>query len=310
MTINPQVDALLTQMRQFPAPDFNTATPAEVRAASDNPLAFGLAPEVALVRDLTVPLPGRSLAARLYVPERGAGPAPLTIYFHGGGWVVGTLDTHDRTCRALTLASGSAILSIAYRLAPEHPYPEPLEDCYGALEWAAANSKALGVDAARLAVAGDSAGGNLAAATAILARDRGGPALCHQLLIYPVTDVDFSRPSYRENGEAGGFLTTAMMRWFWSHYLAGRTTDETPLAVIAQVEDLAGLPPATVLTAQYDPLRDEGEAYASRLKGAGVACQHWTAPGMIHGFVSLFEAVPDAMPWIQRMGARLRQALG
>lgn len=300
---------LLEAMRQAPAMDFASLDPAQVRAAFDQPMLIGPPPAVASVTDLVLELPGRSLAARLYVPETGEVPPPLTLFFHGGGWVVGTLETHDGTARALARESGSAVLSVAYRLAPEHPYPQPLEDCYDACCHAAAIAAEFGCDGTRLAVAGDSAGANLAAAVAILARDRGGPALRHQLLLYPVTDCDFARASYRENGGGEYFLGRDAMEWFWGHYLAGREPGDAPLAVIGRQPDLDRLPPATVITAEFDPLRDEGMDYARRLAADGVPVEAEVAPGMIHGFFGMFEAVPDVWPWIGRAGQALRRAL-
>lgn len=307
MPLNPQVEALLAMFSAMPAWDYATLTAPELRAVNDNPMAFGPPPAVARVEDLAIALPGRTLPARLYVPEGAASPAPLVVFYHGGGWVIGTLETHDATCRALARASGAAVLSVGYRLAPEHPYPAPVEDCYDALVWAAANAADLGCDPARLAVAGDSAGGNLSAAVTIMARDRGGPVLRHQLLIYPVIDDDFSLPSYAENGGGEYFLGNAMMRWFWDLYVGDAA--EAPLARVGRTTDLSGLPPATVITAQFDPLRDEGMAYAARLKQAGVAVDAAIAPGMIHGFFSMFQVVPDALPWIEHGGANLAHAL-
>lgn len=309
MPLNPQVEAMLAALAGVPVPDPATASPAEMRAANDVPMAMGPPIAMARVEGVAIPLPGRSLDARLYVPEGSAASSPLTLFFHGGGWVLGTLDTHDATARALARASGSAVLSVAYRLAPEYPFPAPLEDCYGALCWAAGQGASLGVDAGRLALAGDSAGGNLAAATAVLARDRGGPLLRHQVLFYPVTDCDFSRDSYSQNGGGEYFLSAAMMQWFWGHYLGGQRPEDAPLALVQRLADLAGLPPATVITAEFDPLRDEGMAYAHRLADSGVPVQTHVAPGMIHGFASMFEAVPDALPWLELAGARLREAL-
>lgn len=309
MPLNPQVEALLATLAGIDAPDPATATPAQMRAASDQPMASGVPIPMTRVEELTIDLHGRALPARLYVPEGAVQEPPLAVFFHGGGWVVGTLETHDATVRALARASGAAILSVAYRLAPEHPYPAPLEDCFEALCWAAGNGPALGVDASRLAVAGDSAGANLAAACAILARDRGGPALRHQLLAYPVTDRDFARSSYLENGGGQYFLSTAMMDWFWSQYLGSTDVQDAPLAVIMATPDFSGLPGATVLTAEFDPLRDEGMDFAARLAAAGVPVNAEIAPGMIHGFFSMFEAVPDALDWIQRAGKSLAKAL-
>jgi acetyl esterase len=309
MPLNPQVEALLQFMAQMPQIDFATAGHAEVRAIFDYPMPMAEPPKVARVEDVSIALDGRTLDARLYVPECAGERPPLTIYFHGGGWVVGTLETHDGTCRALAHKCGSAVLSIAYRLAPEHRYPTAVEDCYDALVWAEANANLLDVDGSRLAVAGDSAGGNLAAAVAIVARDRAGPPLRHQLLIYPVTDQDYSSPSYAENGGGEYYLSTDGMRWFWGHYLGVVATENAPLAAVLQVNDLSGLPSATVITAEYDPLRDEGMAYAKKLEAAGVAVDAATAPGMIHGFFSMFEAVPDAWHWIERGAANLKKDL-
>lgn len=309
MPLNPQVDALLAALADIPAPDLKTVTAAEMRLANDRPMTAGPAIAMAVVSDITIPLDGRTVAARFYLPEGAGANPPLTLFFHGGGWVVGTLETHDATARALARASGSAVLSVDYRLAPEHPYPAPLDDCYDTLCWAASEAQRLGVDPSRLAVAGDSAGGNLAAACAIRARDCGGPPLCYQLLIYPVTDRDYSRPSYRENGGGEYFLSVAMMDWFWNHYLGTTPAENAPLALVQGFEDLSGLPPASVFAAEFDPLRDEGMAYADRLARAGVPVEAEVAPGMIHGFFSMFEAVPDATAWIDKAGSHLRAAL-
>jgi acetyl esterase len=309
MPLNPQVEALLAMMAEAPAIDFATVSPAEVRAAYDQSMQVGDPPAVASVRDVPMALDGRTLQSRLYIPEGAGETPPLIVYYHGGGWVIGTLDTHDATCRALARASGAAVLSVAYRLAPEHRYPAAVDDCYDALVWAKDHAASLGVDGSRLAVAGDSAGGNLAAAVALLCRDRGGPAIRHQCLIYPVTDIDYSTASYRENGGGEYFLGEATMRWFWDQYLATMPPSEAPLAVVLHQESLGGLAPATVLTAEYDPLRDEGMAYAERLAAAGVPVDAAVAEGMIHGFFSMFEAVPDAQAWIDRAGRNLNAAL-
>lgn len=305
MTLNPQVEALLGFFAQMPPVDYATITPEALREMN-KPMQMGPPPAVAEVRDLTMDLPGRSIAARLYLPEGPGETPPLVLFYHGGGWVIGSIESHDATARAIAAASGAAVLSVEYRLAPETKFPGPLDDCYDALVWAAGHAAELGIDAARLAVAGDSAGGNLAAAVAIRARDEGGPKLTHQLLIYPVTDADFANGSYTENAE-GYFLTTQMMQWFWTQYVDDHG-DPHPHAAVLRHDNLAGLPPATVLVAQYDPLRDEGLAYAEALKAAGVPVETELAPGMIHGFFSMFEAVPDAMPYVERAGARLKAA--
>ena len=305
MTLNPQVEALLGFFAQMPPVDYETVTPEQLREAN-KPLQVGPPPAVAHVRDVTLALTGRTITARLYKPEGAGENAPLVLFYHGGGWVIGSIESHDATARALAVASGAAVLSVEYRLAPETPFPGPLDDCHDALLWAVEHAGELGIDPARLAVAGDSAGGNLAAAVAIRVRDAGGPKLAHQLLIYPVTDTDFENGSYTENAE-GYFLTTRMMQWFWAHYV-GDHGDPHPHAAVLRHDNLEGLPPATVLVAQYDPLRDEGLAYAEALKAAGVPVETELAPGMIHGFFSMFEAVPDAMPYIERAGARLKAA--
>ena len=309
MALNAQVEALLAMFAQMPPVDFGAISARAMREINDRPMQMGPPPAVAIVEDLSLDLAGRTIPARLYVPEGSGENPPLIVYYHGGGWVIGTLDTHDGTCRALARASGAAVLSVGYRLAPEHPFPAPFDDCYDALVWARDHAADLGVDGTRLAVAGDSAGGNLGAAVAIRARDEGGPALRHQLLIYPVTDADFSLPSYTANGGGQYFLSTAAMRWFWDQYVGTEADGHIHGATVLRTENLAGLPSATVVTAQYDPLRDEGVAYAERLAAAGVPVEAEEAPGMIHGFFSMFAFVPDAMAYIDRAGARLKAAL-
>lgn len=307
MTLNPQILALLDAMSDLPPIDFQSVTPDEMRAAV-MPMPCESPPVVASVRDIMLPLPGRDIAARLYVPAGAGAEPPLILYYHGGGWVIGSIETHDHLCRALARESGAAVLSLDYRLAPETPFPGPLDDCYEALCWVEANASELGIDARRLAVAGDSAGGNLATAVAIRARDEKGPTLRHQLLIYPVTDANFETTSYRENGGDGAFLSTAMMRWFWQHYI-GNLAEVSTLAAPLRHTNLSGLPPATILVAQYDPLHDEGLAYGEALRADGVSVESEDAAGMIHGFLTMLEAVPDGYPYLVRATARLRAEL-
>ncbi len=308
MTINPALEPILQAFAEFATTDWSQMPVATARAMMDTPLVDASLP-MARVDTLDMDLPGRTIKGRLYVPHQAEARPPLILYFHGGGWVLGSLDTHDGTCRELAQASGAAVLSVDYRLAPEARYPAAAEDCHAACHWALAKAEDLGVDASRMAVAGDSAGGNLAAAVSLMARDRGGPDLRHQLLIYPVTDADFSTASYAANGGGEYFLSTGAMRWFWDHYLGETAPEAAPLARLLHRPDLAGLPPATVITAQYDPLRDEGDAYAARLADAGVATDHHVAPGMIHGFFGMTAAVPDAGQWMALAGRNLRQAL-
>jgi len=308
MALNPQVEALLGLFSQFPPIDVATLTAKALRDSNNRPMPMGPPPAVAEARDLVIALPGRDLPARLYVPIGGGDGLPLVVYYHGGGWVVGTIDTHDATCRALANASGAAVLSVGYRLAPEVPFPGPLDDSYDALVWAHDHAAALGIDAARLAVAGDSAGGNLAAAVAMRVRDRGGPALRHQLLIYPVTDTDFTLPSYGENGGGGYFLSSVMMQWFWRQYIGDDLGGHVEGATVLRSADLSRLPPATVIMAEFDPLRDEGVAFAQALERAGNTVHAFVAPGMIHGFFSMFQFVPDAVAYIDDAGERLKAA--
>ena len=230
------------------------------------------------------------------------------MYFHGGGWVIGSLETHDGTCRELAAGAGCVVVSVDYRLAPEHRYPAAAEDCYAATRWCAEHAAELAIDARRIAVGGDSAGGNLAAVVAQMARDRGGPGLVLQLLVYPVTDHDFGTASYRDNA-AGYLLTAADMRWFWGHYLGDDTArGAEPYASPLRAASLAGLPPALVITAELDPLRDEGEAYARALEAAGVAAKLHRYDGMIHGFFGMSAIMDQAVAAVREATGTLRFA--
>jgi len=306
--LHPQTRALLDQ---FAAAGGFDATQLPVPAVRELYAQMSLGrdvPAVASVADRSVPGPAGDIPVRVYAPVAGRA-RPAIVYFHGGGFVIGSLDSHDGTCRALANASGCAVVSVDYRLAPEHRFPAAPEDCYAALRYVAERGAELGVDPRRLAVAGDSAGGNLAAVTALLARQRRGPDLQFQLLVYPVADHSFDTTSYRENAE-GYFLTAAMMRWFWGHYLERPEHGDDPIASPLRAKDLAALPPALVITAEYDPLRDEGEAYAARLAEAGVPAELRRYDGQIHGFFSLYEALDDGRAAVERAGAALAAALG
>jgi len=242
------------------------------------------------VRDLSIPGPdgpATPLAVRTYTPPAQARDdgLPVLVYVHGGGWVRGDLDTHDGLCRLLAEAADCVVVSVDYRRAPEHPFPTPVHDVYAATEWAAAYAGIVGGDGDRIAVGGDSAGGNLAAAVTLLARERDGPEISHQVLLYPVTDYAFDTDSYAENAE-GYLLSRASMRWYWARYLDDEVDGANPYASPLRAPDLSGLPSATVVTAGYDPLRDEGAAYADRLREAGVSVTHANYPGMVHVFAS------------------------
>jgi acetyl esterase len=261
---------------------------------------------VAMVDDRTIPGPVGDLPVRIYTPD-AAEPRPLIVYFHGGGFVFCSLDTHDNTCRRLTNATGAVVVSVDYRLAPEHCFPAPVDDCYAATVWAHAHAAELGADADRLVVAGDSAGGNLAAATALKARDADGPPIRFQLLVYPVIDAACDAPSYVDNAE-GYFLEARAMRWFWEQYLGPDGDGSAPLASPIKA-DLARLPPALVVSAEYDPLRDEGEAYADALRAAGVDASTVRYDGMIHGFWSMPMFFPEADQATSQIAAALQDAL-
>ena len=240
---------------------------------------------VARVEDRLIDGPGGRLPLRVYTPD-GDAPFPALVFFHGGGWVEGDLDSRDPLCRALAIAAGCVVVSVDYRLAAADKFPAALDDAYAATWWVgtATNAETIGVDAALLAVGGESAGGNLAAAVALMARDRGGPRLVHQLLVYPVLNYAFDTPSYRDN-EAHG-PSPAESRWYWQQYLRTEEDGRHPYASPLQARDLRGLPPALIITAELDTLRDEGEAYAARLREAGLPTVSTRYAGMRHAFVS------------------------
>ena len=306
MPLDPQAKALLDVMP--PMPDFGAMDLALIRAGmAAGVLNTGEPEPVAKVENRTIPGPAGQIPVRVYTPS-GKSPHPGLVFFHGGGFVLCSLDTHDGICRSLANAAGCVVVSVDYRLAPEHRYPAAPEDCYAATQWVAKNGAELGIDVTRLAIGGDSAGGNLTAVTALMARDRGGPALRFQLMIYPVTDCAFETASYRENGE-GYFLTTGMMRWFWDKYVAGPAQGREAYASPLRAENLSSLPPGLCITAGFDPLRDEGEAYAERLRQAGVDVRTSRYPGMFHGFLSMTAQLDKAREAVAEAGAALRAAL-
>lgn len=286
MPLDPQVADQLARMAGQPAMD--TLSVADARAGNEGRVRPA-GPAVGSVSEHLVPGPGGELRLRCYLPQGGGppgdGPHPVAMFFHGGGFVLCSLDTHDGICRHLCHLAGCAVVSVDYRRAPEAPFPAATDDCLAATRWVAAHPAAFGVDPSRMVLAGDSAGGNLATVTALRIRDEGGPSLCGQLLVYPLTGPrEPPPPSMIANGERYG-LTRGAVRWFWNHYLSGTAGADHPHAVPACAADLAGLPPALVVTAEFDPLCDEGEAYAARLKAAGVETEVSRVPGMIHGFL-------------------------
>jgi acetyl esterase len=243
---------------------------------------------------------------RVYTPE-GDGPFPILAWYHGGGWVIGNLESADGTARNLCVGGQCVVVSVDYRLAPETKFPGPAEDCWAATTWAVNNASSINGDPSRLAVGGDSAGGNLAAAMSLMAADRGGPDIALQVLVYPVTDVNFNTVSYGENAE-GTSLTKTTMQWYRDHYLSGKEDAANPYAAPLQAKSLAGQPPALVITAEFDPLRDEGEAYAKRLQEAGVAATATRYDGMIHGFFGMGAVVDKGQQAVDEASAALRKA--
>jgi acetyl esterase len=308
MPIDPQAQSVLDLLLSAGRPPLETLTPAEAReVARSSSLFFALPPEdVAAAADRIIPGPGGPIRVRLYRPAGSRADAllPVLVYFHGGGFVIGDLDTHDGICRILANRAGCAVLAVHYRLAPEHPFPAAVEDSWAAVEWVRAQGHAAGLDPARIAVGGDSAGGNLAAVMALLARDAKLP-LAFQLLIYPVTDFAGDTPSSRAFAD-GYFLTRSSMDWFSGHYLQrpGDALDwrASPL----RAASLAGVAPALVLTAGFDPLLDEGKAYADRLREAGIAVRYRCYDGQIHAFVGMTKLVEEGSRALGECGAAVK----
>jgi acetyl esterase len=307
MSLDPDVRAYLDRLAELGAPPVTELSPEEARAGMEATAAdlWGPLDQVGAVVDRAIPGPIR---LRIYEPPRGEGLLPALVYFHGGGWVVGSLETHDGVCRAIASRTPCIVVAVDYRLAPEHRFPTAVEDAWAATAWVAEHAASIGADPARLAVGGDSAGGTLATVVAMRARDR-GLRLVHQLLVYPATDTDFDRPSYVENATGYG-LTREAMRWYWSHYLGDDGDASSPEASPLRAPDLAGVAPATVLTVEYDPLRDEGDAYAERLREAGVPINHERFDGLIHGVLRMPNVIPRASELLDRSLAALRSAFG
>jgi len=261
---------------------------------------------IAETRDVAIPGPGGPIAARVYRSAKN-GTLPVLVFFHGGGWVVGNIDSHEAMCRHLANRAECAVLSVDYRMGPEHKFPAAVEDCFAATAWTADNGASLGVDPRRLAVGGDSAGGNLAAVVSLLARDKGAPRISCQVLIYPATDAAMRHDSVARYAE-GYVLTRATMRWFYEQYL--RTPDDAADWRVSPLlaPDLSHLPPAYVLTAGYDPLCDEGDAYAARLAAAGVPVTHRRFPGQVHGFVTNGRVIRAAETALDEVAAAVKAA--
>jgi acetyl esterase len=310
--LHPQAQALLKLIEQNNAPPTHTLSPAEARRLYRERRTYTqpAAPAVAQVRDLMAETPQGTLALRLYRPiaSENRTRLPALVYFHGGGWVIGDLDTHDTLCRQLANGSGCAVIAVDYRLAPEHPFPAAGHDCLAATYWVRDHGAQLGIDAARLAVGGDSAGGNLAAVVAIAAREAGDLHLACQLLIYPATDNRRTAPSHASNGE-GYLLTRDTIAYFHDHYIPNPAGDLDWRASPLLHPDLSKLPPALILTAGYDPLRDEGLMYSQRLSEAGNQASHICFERQIHGFITMGKVIDEANTAVLLCAAQLRAAL-
>jgi acetyl esterase len=308
MAIDPQVAFVLDLIVKSGRPAYNTLSPKEARQLfrETRPASTPPAPTIGVVKDLSA----GGVPVRLYRPPGvpDSTRLPVLVFFHGGGWVIGDLDTHDTLCRQLTAGAGISVIAVDYRLAPEHKFPAAADDAWAATTWIVAHAAELGVDASRLAVGGDSAGGNLAAVVALQARDAGGPKIALQALLYPVTDVGAETQSYRDLAD-GYMLTRDGMRWFIAHYLGKPGDAENWRASPIRATSFDGVAPALIVTAGYDPLRDEGDAYAQKLRAAGVNVDHVSFGGMIHGFIPMGKLIETGNRAVTLIADSLRYAL-
>jgi len=311
MALDPQAANVIDLIVKSGRPPYHQLTPKDARQMfrETRPASTPPAPQIGAVRDVLTE-GAQAIPLRVYRPPgvSDSRRLPVLVYFHGGGWVIGDLETHDVLCRQLTAEAGVSVIAVDYRLAPEHKFPAAADDAWAATRWIAAHAAELGVDADRLAVCGDSAGGNLAAVVALLAREAGGPRIALQILLYPVTDLVSESQSYADLAD-GYMLTRDSMRWFRAQYLAKEQDAADWRVSPLRAPSLAGLPPALVVTAGYDPLRDEGEAYARRLREAGVSVDAVSFGGMIHGFVPMGRLIDTAFRGVSLITGSLRQAL-
>ena len=313
VTLDPDAAAVYKAFQEAGRPAYETLTAPEAREYYLNArfVSNPEPPELAEVKPLSIPAPHGAIPARIYTPKnlrKANDAAPCLLFFHGGGWVIGDLNSHDVVCRQLAHEGELIVISVDYRLAPEHKFPAAVDDAISAAKWIAANANALGIDANRLTVGGDSAGGNLAAVVALAARDGDGPKIAGQVLIYPATDFAMKHPSHREP-ETSILLTHSVIKWFCDHYLGSSADIDNWKASPARAATLAGLPPAYVMTAGADPLRDEGDEYAKRLKDAGVAVTYRHFPGQFHGFFTMGKLLNQANVAASEIGVWLK-ALG
>ena len=304
MPLDPQVKALLDMTKGLLS--FSELSPDAARKQSSEMRALRNAqpPAVANVEDRRIPGPIGSIPVRIYTPA-GKGPFPVLVYYHGGGFVIGDLESHDGVCRQLTNGAGCVTVAVDYRLAPEAKFPAAVDDCYAATRWVSEHAAQLNADPNRLAVGGDSAGGNLAAVISTMARDQKTPKIEFQLLIYPATDITCAAPSHKTNTEY--ILTPADIRWFMGHYLRSDDDRRNPLASPLFTASFKGLPPALIITAEFDPLRDEGEDYGRKLREAGVPVQVSRYEGMVHGFISMSDMIDKGKAGIAEAAAALKK---
>ena len=307
MAVDPQVAFVLDLVVKSGRPAYHTLSPKEARQLfrETRPASTPQPPAIGAVRDLSAD----GVPVRVYRPAGvpDATRLPALVFFHGGGWVIGDLDTHDTLCRQLTAEAGITVVAVDYRLAPEHKFPAAADDAWTATKWVAAHAGEIGVDAAKLAVGGDSAGGNLAAVVALQARDAGAPTISLQVLLYPVTDVGAETQSYRDLAD-GYMLTREGMRWFIAHYLGKPQDAENWRASPIRATSFAGAAPALIITAGYDPLRDEGDAYAQKLRAAGVNVDQVSFGGMIHGFIPMGKLIETGNRAVTLIAGSLRHA--
>jgi acetyl esterase len=309
MPVDPDIQKLLDMVNALPAVDFEHLPGEEAARKMRVPINVPAIPRrAAKVENRKLPGPGGDIPVRIYWPE-GKGPFGVLVSFHGGGWVIGNLDSDEYKSHLLVNESGCAIVSVDYRLAPEHKFPAAAEDCYAVTRWVYDNARSLNVDPARLGVGGSSAGGNLSAVVPLMARDRGGPPLRFQLLTYPVCDDNFDTRTYLDN-PTGKIISRAQMRWFWDMYAPAAADRANPYAAPMREKNLRGLPPALVITAEFDPLCSEGEAYAARLKEAGVETELKRYSGMVHGFFSVAPLHPVSTEGLHYTAAVMKKYLG
>ena len=309
MNLDPQVRALLDELATVTI-DLDQQTPGEARQFADvgMPALTGPGDQTVSTLDVRAPGPGGDIPVRVYTPPGGPQSRPVVVFFHGGGFVIGSVDTHDAVCRDLAGGSGAVLASVDYRLAPEDPFPAPVDDCWAALQWVHDHAGTFGGDPERLAVAGDSAGGTLAAVVAMLSRDHGGPPLRFQLLVYPGVGVTEDQASVRENAE-GYLLTRRDIDWFIGHYVGPDGDRQDPRVDPIYAADLSGSAAAHVITCEYDPLRDGGQAYAARLRADGVPVTERCYEGLIHGAFGMQAVVSASDAMIRDAADVLRAAL-